>query len=93
MILEIAKKKLKGIFHLSGATRISRYDFALKIANKFGLDKDLITPSKIDEMGWVAKRPKDSSLDITKASTCLKEKPCDLNAALDILEKEMNKNA
>ena len=93
MILEIAKKKLKGIFHLSGATRISRYDFALKIANKFGLDKDLIVPSKIDEMEWIAKRPKDSSLDITKASTCLKEKPCDLNAALDILEKEINKNA
>ena len=89
MLLEISKRRLKGIFHTAGATRVSRYEFALQIANKFGLDKDLILPSRMEEMKWLAKRPKDSSLDTSKASRYLKEKPYDLDMALEILEGEL----
>jgi len=89
MLLEVAGQELKGVFHLAGATRVSRYDFALQIANKFGLDKDLIIPSRMDEMRWLASRPKDSSLDTSKASRYLKEKPYDLDVALNILRKEV----
>ena len=89
MLLEVAGQELKGIFHLAGATRVSRYDFALQIANKFGLDKDLIIPSRMAEMRWIASRPKDSSLDTSKASRYLKEKPYDLGRALNILREEI----
>ena len=89
MLLEIAERELKGVFHLAGATRVSRYDFALQIANKFGLDKDLIIPSRMAEMRWIASRPKDSSLDTSKASRYLKEKPYNLDVALNILRKEV----
>jgi len=89
MLLEIAERELKGIFHLAGATGVSRYDFALQIADKFLLDKNLIIPSRMMEMRWVAKRPKDSSLDTSKASKYLKEKPCDLDRALEVLKEEM----
>ena len=91
MVLEIAERKLKGIFHLAGATRISRHNFALRIADKFELDEDLIIPSKMAEMRWIAKRPKDSSLDTSKALKCLKEKPYDLDKALDVLKEEIEK--
>ncbi len=91
MLLEIAERGLKGIFHLAGATRISRYDFALRIANKFGLDGDLITPSSMEEMKWVASRPKDSSLDTSKALRYLREKPYVLDKALEVLKEEMEK--
>jgi dTDP-4-dehydrorhamnose reductase len=87
MLLELAERELKGIFHLAGATRVSRYDFALQIANKLGLDGDLIIPSRMAEMRWIAPRPKDSSLDTSKASKYLKEKPYDLDRALTILRK------
>lgn len=89
MLLEVAGRELKGVFHLAGATRVSRYDFALQIANKFGLDKDLIIPSRMAEMKWIASRPKDSSLDTSKASRYLKEKPYDLDRALRVLKEEM----
>ena len=89
MLLEIAEMRLKGIFHTAGATRVSRCDFALQIANKFGLDEDLIIPSRMTEMRWVAKRPKDSSLDTSKVSRYLKEKPCDLDIALEVLKEEI----
>ena len=89
MLLELAKRELKGIFHLAGATRVSRYDFALRMANKFDLDKNSITPSRMAEMRWIASRPKDSSLDTSKASRYLKEKPYDLDKALGVLKEEM----
>jgi len=88
-LLEISKRRLKGIFHTAGATRVSRYEFALRIADKFGLDKNLIIPSRMDEMKWIASRPKDSSLDTSKASRYLKEKPLDLDIALEILKGEL----
>ena len=89
MLLEVAERELKGIFHLSGATRVSRYDFALQVANQFGLDRDLIIPSKMNEIEWVAARPKDSSLDISRASRHLTEKPYSLDKALEILKMEL----
>jgi len=89
MLLEIVERELKGVFHLAGTTRISRYNFALQIANKFGLDRDLIIPSRMAEMGWIAPRPKDSSLDTSKALRYLKEKPYNLDDALKVLKEEM----
>jgi dTDP-4-dehydrorhamnose reductase len=89
MLLEVAERELKGIFHLAGTTRVSRYDFALRIADKFGLDKDLVIPSRMVELRWIASRPKDSSLDTSKASRYLKEKPYDLDRALEILKGEL----
>jgi dTDP-4-dehydrorhamnose reductase len=57
----------EGILHVAGSERISRFDFALKIAERFDLDGSLLVPVKMDELGWVAKRPRDSSLRVQKA--------------------------
>ena len=89
MLLEIAERELKEIFHLVGKERVSRYDFALQIADKFELDENLIIPSRMEEMRWIASRPKDPSLDTSKASRYLKEKPYDLDKALEVLKEEM----
>ncbi|AEA46570.1 dTDP-4-dehydrorhamnose reductase [Archaeoglobus veneficus] len=90
MMLEIAEKGLKGVFHLAGATRVSRFEFAETLADVFGLDKTLITPSKMEEINWVAVRPKDSSLDTSKAVKLLDEKPYALEKALKVLKEEMS---
>lgn len=89
MTLEIARRKLQGIFHLSGATRISRYDFAKFIAHVFNVDANLLSPSTIAEFSWTAKRPKDSSLDTTKAQQTLKNKPLQISQALERMKKEL----
>ncbi|MFH0861078.1 MAG: SDR family oxidoreductase [Candidatus Altiarchaeota archaeon] len=62
----IALRDEHGIFHTSGAERISRYDFAVKIARTFELDETLLTPIKTEELRQAAKRPKDTSLDTGK---------------------------
>jgi dTDP-4-dehydrorhamnose reductase len=55
-----------GTYHISGPDCISRYEMALTIAKVFGFDTNLILPSLSSEKPMKARRPKDSSLDITK---------------------------
>ena len=50
MLLEIAERRETGILHTSGAIRVSRYEFAIKLADAFNLNADLIKPARLDEM-------------------------------------------
>jgi len=88
MLLEITQRKILGILHAAGGTRISRYEYALKLAEVFNLKMDLIKPAKMDEMSWKAKRPKDSSLNVNKATALLNKKPLALNQAFEVMKKE-----
>jgi dTDP-4-dehydrorhamnose reductase len=90
MILEIVKKRITGTFHLAGATRLSRYEFAQKIAETFNLEKNYLLPTSSKEMQWLAKRPKDSSLNVDKAKQTLKNKPLQISEALSKLKSEMS---
>lgn len=83
MILEITSRSLEGFFHLSGSTKISRFEFAKMIATQLNLDSSLLNPVKIDTMPWKANRPIDSSLDISKINTILKIKPYTIKHSLD----------
>ncbi len=89
MLNEVAKRQLVGIIHLAGSTRISRYEIAEIVADKLNLDKKLLQPTNIDEMKWFAKRPKDSSLDVSNALSILKEKPFTIEQGLDHLVREL----
>ncbi len=67
MIKDLHEKDVTGIYHTSGSERISMYDFAVNIAEVFDLDQDLIKPQTTTEFKQPAKRPVDSSLDVSKA--------------------------
>jgi len=64
---KLAESKPNGVFHLSGAETVSRYDFAVQIARVFELNEKLIHPATTAELGQAAKRPMNSSFDISKA--------------------------
>jgi len=67
-ISRVIERDVNGILHVSGKDRVSRYDFAMEIAEVFGLDPSLVTPVKMADLkAWVARRPRDSSLDVGKA--------------------------
>jgi len=89
MLIEISKRQIVGLIHLAGATRISRYEMAELVADKLSLDKKLLKPVNLDDMKWTAKRPKDSSLDVSKAFSILKEKPFIIEQGLDSFVKEI----
>src|SRR3972149_9966856 len=89
MSLEIIEKRLRGTFHLSGATRISRYDFAQMVAQTFNLDASLIVPTLTRDFSWTAKRPRDSSLNSAKAQQILENKPLTIEHALQEMKQEL----
>jgi dTDP-4-dehydrorhamnose reductase len=89
MVQEAADRRLCGVYNLAGATRISRYDYALELAREFDLDASLILPSRMVDLMWAAKRPIDSSLNTSKARAELMEKPLPLNEALRTLKAEV----
>jgi dTDP-4-dehydrorhamnose reductase len=90
MILEIAERKLTGTYHLSGATRISRHQFAILLAKAFNQDPNQLTPINSKELVFPAKRPKDSSLNTKKAQQTLKSKPLQIDQAIEELKTELN---
>ncbi|MCH6586096.1 MAG: dTDP-4-dehydrorhamnose reductase [Thaumarchaeota archaeon] len=92
MLIEISERQLLGIFHVSGASRISRYELAELVCEKLNLDKKFLKPSTIDEIKWKAKRPKDSSLDVSNATYILNEKPQKIEDSLNLFIKELNQN-
>lgn len=89
MLFELVTNKVPaGIIHLSGSSKLSRFDQAIKIVDELGLEKELIKPTKMSEMVWKAKRPKDSTLNIEKASRLLANKPMDFDQSLRDFLKE-----
>jgi dTDP-4-dehydrorhamnose reductase len=77
-----------GAYHVTGSERISRYDFAIKIANIFRLNKALIKKIETKDLKWKAKRPKDSSLNIDKLKK-LDVKMSNINEGLDKMKRQM----
>ena len=89
MTLEVIERRLNGVYHTCGATRVSRFEFATKIADVFGLDKSLIDKVTSAQFTLPAKRPMDSSLDTSLAQRTLNCKPLTLDKALERLKEEL----
>ena len=89
MLIEISERHLNGIFHVTGATKISRYEMARMVANKLNLDEKLLRDVSINELKLEAPRPKDSSLNVSKADIILNEKPQKINQGLDLFIDEI----
>lgn len=90
MTLEVVERRLSGLYHTCGATRVSRFEFAEKIADCFGLDKSLIDKVSASQFSWPALRPVDSSLDTSLAQRAFKCKPLTMDKALEQLKRELN---
>lgn len=71
IIIEMIEKGLTGTFNVSLGRKISRYEFAIKLANVFNLDNGLIKNVSTEQLYKIItpkkyKIPKDVSLDNSK---------------------------
>ncbi len=73
-----------GICHYGSEDIISRYDFAIKACNIFGLDSSKISPINSGELKQVALRPKKTSLNCQKIER-------DLNIELYTTDYSLNR--
>jgi dTDP-4-dehydrorhamnose reductase len=89
MAIEAIQKDLQGVYHACGSERMSRYEFARQIAKAFGLNQNPIKPIKMEQLtAWIAKRPKDSSLNTDKIRNQLKTKPLNITEGLERMRRE-----
>ncbi len=87
-IVEIVEMRPMGTIHVAGE-RMSRYEFAIRIAKALGLPTELIEEARMEEMRhWIAKRPRDSSLDTSKARALFRTRFFDTDLALDLFKRE-----
>ncbi|MGD8632149.1 MAG: SDR family oxidoreductase, partial [Anaerolineales bacterium] len=66
IFLRMLHESLEGIYHVPGAECVSKYEFGVRLALKFGLNEDLVIPTLSEDQKWVAERPKRTCLDGTK---------------------------
>ena len=89
-IIELCiKNDVKGIIHWGDSDYVSRYDFALMIAEKYSLNTSLISPILTAELSQEAERPLQSGLITDKIVKMLNVIPPSIDDCLTaILEKD-----
>lgn len=70
-LLKLIEARSTGIYHLASTDITTPYDFAVMIADKFGLNKNVIKAVPFEEYNKTrtAKRPQNSYLDVSKFQT------------------------
>jgi dTDP-4-dehydrorhamnose reductase len=88
-ILRIVDRDKFGIYHICGSEYVSRFDFAVKLAEVFSFDKKLINPVKTSDLQQAAPRPMHSSFILLKAETELGIKPLNVMEGLYFLKSQL----
>jgi len=88
-LVKIVDNNKKGLYHISGSEYLSRYAFALKLADIFEFDRKLILPIKTAELQQAAVRPMNSSFILLKAETELGIKLLNVTDGLYLLKSQL----
>jgi dTDP-4-dehydrorhamnose reductase len=83
LLLEMLAKNLNGLYHAVGARSMSKYDFGVAVARRFGFDEKLIAPISVEQAGLAARRSHNLRLSIHKLSTDLGHPLPEFSTGLD----------
>ncbi len=88
-----ARKKATGIFHISGDEMMTPYDIAIRTAEFFKLNKDLIHETDSTQFKQPAKRPPRTGFIIEKAKRELGYRPHTFEEGLAVIQSALNQPA
>ena len=71
ILLAMLERRLRGMYHVVGPQAMSKYQFGVEIARKFGLRESLISPQSVDKSSLTARRSHNLWLSAHKLSTDL----------------------
>lgn len=83
LLLAMLEADLRGLYHTVGAQVLSKYNFGVAIARRFGLDESLIAPASVEGSGLTARRAHNLGLDAHKLSTALGQPLPSFSTGLD----------
>jgi len=86
----IIELKKEGVYNIAGDEVLNRYEFTLRIADYFGLEKKLINPIETIELNQPAPRPLKSGLITLKAQIELGYKPRKIEETFKLFKEELD---
>ena len=81
----ILRKGVSGLFHAAGRTCLSRFDFAVLLARKFGLDETLVWRYTCESKPQAARRPENGCLDSSKLEREIGFEFSDIHSGIDFI--------
>jgi dTDP-4-dehydrorhamnose reductase len=82
IMLALLDQNRSGLYHIVGAERVSKYEFARRVASMFGFDPGQVRPTCLADAKLKARRPKDASLNTEKICAALGRPMPDVAAGL-----------
>jgi dTDP-4-dehydrorhamnose reductase len=83
-LLSMLAKGLHGLYHAVGPQPMSKYQFGVEIARKFGLNDSEISPKSIQASSLTARRAHNLYLSVNKLSTDLGQSLPSFSTGLDL---------
>ncbi len=71
VLVAVMKKNLTGVYNLGAGDSLSKYEFAVRLAGRFGLDSALVEAVSFEDAPLKAARGRNLSLDTTKLKNAI----------------------
>ena len=91
ILIKMLQKNLSGLYHVVGTQAMSKYQFGVEIARKFGLQENLISPQSVDKSSLTARRSHNLRLSTHKLSTDLQLTLHDFSTGLEVFYTQAQK--
>jgi dTDP-4-dehydrorhamnose reductase len=82
VLLTMLDRGLSGLYHVVGSERVTKFDFAGRVAMAFNLGVDRVVPMSLVEAKLRARRPVDPSLSTAKICAALGRPMPDVNTGI-----------
>jgi len=83
LLLEMLEKRLHGLYHAVGPQAMSKYQFGVEVARKFGFSRDQVQARSVDASTLVAQRSHNLWLSTHRLSTALGHPLPDFSTGLE----------
>ncbi len=88
VIVDAWRMGLTGLFHAAGSTSLSKYDFALQMAARFGLSAHSVVASSVDDAPLSATRPKTLALSNANLTAALGRALPPVSDSIDLMKAQ-----
>jgi dTDP-4-dehydrorhamnose reductase len=83
ILVRMLELKLSGLFHVVSSESLSKYDFGMRLAQRFGFDSNLINPISVSQAGLKATRSPNLTLQTDKLACALGQPLPNISTGLD----------
>ncbi len=91
--IDLIENEAKGIFNVAGVDRLSKYKWAIRAAEIFGLDKGFIKGVTTPELKQVARRPLSAGFELNKIQNTVQRRLYGIDEGLKLMKADWIKDS